>query len=385
MRMTRRAFAAGSLVSLSVSAGSANAGASGEALDGNSSREMPFAEVLQRSEKAFSRATKKGLPGAVVSVAFPSKRPVSIAYGLANADTEEAMQTGMWLRLGSISKLFVGHIALRLSDDGILDLDAPVSTFRDDVPHGDMIAVRRLGNHTSGIYNPIESSDFRAVINRQPDRTISRDEMLAVAWSNAKPASAIGTFSYSNANTSLLADIVEKATKKSISTLIREFFDGESESSIVRFPAGALPQNSSRGYRFGPNPPGVEYGKHFFDATAFSPSWADAAGDLSGRASDVLIAAQKIIQGEGLSQSAKALQRDFISVSDDFDYGFCLARYRGVLGHAGDVPGFSGFVGMRPEDGLSVCILTNLSNFAGGSSPASQMAADIFGDVAKAN
>ncbi|MEO1404904.1 MAG: serine hydrolase domain-containing protein, partial [Pseudomonadota bacterium] len=123
-------------------------------------------DLFSRSEAAFAKASRRGLPGAIIAVQRGEEPAQIRAYGLADVDDALPMQIEMWMRIGSVSKLFVGYIVLKLIDEGVLDLDQPVSDFRNDVPSADKITLLMLGNHTSGLFNPIYSKEFRAKINQ---------------------------------------------------------------------------------------------------------------------------------------------------------------------------------------------------------------------------
>ncbi|MEM9668071.1 MAG: serine hydrolase domain-containing protein [Pseudomonadota bacterium] len=331
-------------------------------------------DPMQRGVVLAVKARQLGLPGAVLAVQEASAPMRIEAVGLADVLTNAPVLTNSWMRLGSVSKLFVGHIVLKLADEGSLGLDDPVSAYRDDVPAGEDIALRMLGNHTSGLYNPIYSPEFRNRINATPSRKISREEMFQVAWENTETPPKIGNFKYSNANTALLADIAERASGVSIEALLERYVIATTGKTGLRFAEDhILPNPSARGYRYGPDGGGVEYGNFFFDATEFSASWADAAGDTYGQAETVLASGLHVLKGSGLSDKMISEQRDFIRVEPGFGYAFCIANYGGVIGHAGDVPGFSSFVGWCPAQDIGIAVLTNLSNFVSGSSPASDI------------
>ncbi|MEM6900117.1 MAG: serine hydrolase domain-containing protein [Pseudomonadota bacterium] len=345
----------------------------------NSSSASLYGDWSLRGRAAFEQTNRLGLPGAIIAVQR-GDAPLEIrAYGVADQASDSPMTADMWMRIGSVSKLFVGHIVLKLADSGALSLDQPVSDFRDDVPNGEKITLQMLGNHTSGLYNPIESREFRERINREPSRRISREEMFEVAWTGTSPDQQIGVFRYSNTNTALLADVAERSTGLPIEALLEELVLNPADVVGLRFAGDhTLPEPFARGYRYGPNGGGVEYGRNFFDATNFSASWADAAGDMQGQIDGVLKAALHVIKAEGVKRSIVARQREFINIRDDFGYGFCLASYNGWLGHAGDVPGFSAFAGWQPDANLGLAILTNLSNFRDKSSPANALRKLIF-------
>jgi CubicO group peptidase (beta-lactamase class C family) len=95
------------------------------------------------------------VPGVVVGILSDGETTVH-AWGTANLDTGEALRTDALFRVASISKVFTATLAMTLVDEGLLDLDAPVSRYLpdlrltpDDVQ--DRVTMRQLLSHGSGI------------------------------------------------------------------------------------------------------------------------------------------------------------------------------------------------------------------------------------------
>ncbi len=329
---------------------------------------------MARARQSFDELAKQGLPGALIGLQLGDRTAELLALGVADVDSGAPMLPEMTMRLGSIAKLFVGTIALQLADEGRIDLDDAVSSYRDDVPGGDEISLRMLGNHTSGLFNPLRDPTFRARVNRTPTRAIPREEVLSVAFSNAPAGPPGQAFHYSNANTLLLADVLERTTNEPLMALLRSRLLVPYGTESIAIPANhVLAPPAPRGYRFGAAAGAIEYGDVFFDATDFSASWAGAAGNLNGTLVDLLRLGRVLAAGETLSEQSRRVQRDFLPVGESFGYGFCLARYGNALGHAGDVPGFSSFLAWHPGRDAVVVVLTNLSNLADKSAPATTL------------
>jgi D-alanyl-D-alanine carboxypeptidase len=106
-----------------------------------------------------------GVPGAVVVAVGPDAR-IEAAAGLANVQTGEALTPGHRFRIGSVTKIFVGTLVLRLVDDGLLDLDG------DAAPFAEGITIRQLLNHTSGL----DDSDTDLVAFFEPYRRDPRTD-----------------------------------------------------------------------------------------------------------------------------------------------------------------------------------------------------------------
>jgi len=81
----------------------------------------------------------------VAVVATGPDERIEPAAGLADVRTGESLTAGHRFRIGSVTKIFVAALVLRLCDDGLLELDG------DAAPFAEGITVRQLLNHTSGL------------------------------------------------------------------------------------------------------------------------------------------------------------------------------------------------------------------------------------------
>ncbi|MEM7253301.1 MAG: serine hydrolase domain-containing protein [Pseudomonadota bacterium] len=322
------------------------------------------------------------MPGAVVGVSAPGMRTVTLSLGTVDVDAAEAPRASDAMRIGSIAKLFTGTVVLQLADEGRLAVDDPVSRYVTGVPHGDKITLRMLGNHTSGLFNSIADRAFRARINRDPSARTSRSEILRTSFSRPVRLPPGQRFTYSNTNTTLLAMVAEKVTGQSIASLITTRILEPLGATGTEPPgAGLAPPPAVRGYRFGERRNAVEYGKVFFDATHFSASWGDAAGDMNSTLDDLMRLARPLVSGRLLTDRGRDELTRFVETGASFRYGFCLSDYDGALGHAGDVPGFSSFVAWLPRRDAVVVVLTNLSNLRDKSSPAQHLARRLIAEL----
>jgi CubicO group peptidase (beta-lactamase class C family) len=112
----------------------------------------------------------------------------------------------------SMSKVVTATAALRLADEGRLDLDAPIATY---VPgyansHGSaQPRVRQLLNHTAGVANPLPLRWVRPAGDAAPD---PRELLTRLLAKHGKPKYEIGGQAhYSNLGYLMLAEIVGSA------------------------------------------------------------------------------------------------------------------------------------------------------------------------------
>lgn len=98
-----------------------------------------------------------GVPGLSVALMEDGALAWSKGYGLADVAERTPMTAATILQVGSVSKAVTAVCVLRLVDEGLLDLDAPVETHltRWRLPPSEFdaggVTVRRLLSHTAGL------------------------------------------------------------------------------------------------------------------------------------------------------------------------------------------------------------------------------------------
>ena len=170
-----------------------------------------------------ANARDHGLPSISASFSVDNFLVWSGAIGLASIEASQPAKVTNLYRAGSVSKAITSLIAVRLIDRGILNLDHPINQYLGNYPNGDEITSRMLGSHTAGIrhyqysFGNWPPNEF--FMNKQFDtveeslRIFKHDDLLF----------APGTgFSYSSYGYSLLSFVMERASGRSFSQLLRE-------------------------------------------------------------------------------------------------------------------------------------------------------------------
>lgn len=117
---------------------------------------------------------------------------ISVARGWANVARKMPMRTTDRFRIASLTKSFTAAIVLQLVGEGKLSLDDTVETHLPGlVPNGEMITVRHLMNHTSGVFDFYSDQSFFKQFVRNRTRTWTPQERVAVATGH-KPLFAPG-------------------------------------------------------------------------------------------------------------------------------------------------------------------------------------------------
>ncbi len=177
-------------------------------------------------QAVLDKYVRRGLPGISVSVKDSLGEWTGTA-GKADIDSNIPMQPCHLARVASITKMCVATLALMLVEEGTLSLDDRLtawlpSAVTDRLPNADRITLLHLLSHKTGLYNFISDDAFYLSIINDPNRTWTGPEILEFVYD--KPAAFYpGTrAAYSNANTVLVSMIIERATGRKHSELLRE-------------------------------------------------------------------------------------------------------------------------------------------------------------------
>ncbi|MGE0556489.1 MAG: serine hydrolase domain-containing protein [Gemmatimonadales bacterium] len=211
-----------------------------------------------------------GLPGAMLRVEAPSLGFVwTRAVGWSDRTRRDSLRVEQPLRIASNTKTYVAAATLRLVETGKLGLDQPIaphllrgsiSALETDSYRPDLITVRMLLQHTSGIADYATTgvgSSAMALYGPFFDRIIAdpthrwtRAEQLALAISAGEPYGKPGeTYHYSDTGYNLLGEIIETVTNKPMHMAVRELL-GFDRLGLTRtwfetldsIPAGSLPR-----------------------------------------------------------------------------------------------------------------------------------------------
>lgn len=150
---------------------------------------------------------------------------------LGKPATGTALHGDEGFRIASITKTYVAATALRLYEDGRLDLQAPIDRYlpaewmqllASDGYKPHEMTVRQLLSHTSGIADAAQAPQFIATIKANPQTRWTREGDLRdlVAWTD--PVGAPGEkFAYSDTGYVLLGAIIERITGQTLAQAVR--------------------------------------------------------------------------------------------------------------------------------------------------------------------
>ena len=308
--------------------------------------------------KAAMQATVEVGASGVSALIDDGDEVTRLAVGSARLDPPVVLRPTDQARVGSITKTAIAVIALQLVGEGTLSLDDTIESWLPGmVPNGGSITIRMLLNHTSGIFNYTDDSDFFASVLAGPYRHWRPREVIAVAVSHP-PVFPPGTsWSYSNTGYILLGLVLQKATDESVADLVQQRVVRPLDLDNTYFANGARFRGS---YAHGYAPPSVT-GDGYQDLSRWSPSWAWAAGALVSNPPDLARFYQALLSGRLLSPALLRTMTTTVSPGPGFAYGlgiFALDTPCGtVWGHDGGIPGYVSFAMNTIEGTRSAIVL----------------------------
>src|SRR5215213_5051247 len=312
------------------------------------------APELQRGLDAVVAA---GVPGAV-AVVRDGDRTISLASGYGNLKAKTPMRLGDRFRVGSVTKTFVATVVLQLAGERKLRLTDTVDRWLPGVvPNGKRITVRRLLDHTSGLFDYGGDEKWLAAAYRDPMRHWTPREIVAVATAH-KPHFAPGAgWSYSNTNYFVLGLIVETATHHSLATELRQRIIGPlhlRDTSLATKPR--IAGQYAHGYFLRP----------FEDVSDGSPSVVWAAGGLVSTAGDLARFYRALLGGRLLAPQLLREMETTVTPAPGFSYGLGLQKLRGPCGtfwgHMGGSPGYSAAALNSKNGRRQIVVLVNATD-----------------------
>ncbi len=335
-------------------------------------RTQPLVELIEK------RRQEMRIPGAVVGVYQRGKTLVQQGFGTTDVKAVQMPDAKTLFRVASVSKLFIGAVALRLAERGVISLDDPISKYCNDVPDGERMTLRMLGNNTAGVRNFISLREVKAEFAAHPQKVWKREELIQLGLRGKPHFTPPGSgWIYSNTNALLLVSALEKATGKTWNTLLGEEVLRPLGLKQTRV-AHDIPAGLARGYQYGDEKGPIAWkgaGTVLHDVTADSPSKWGASGDLVSSLSDLQIFMRALVGKAYLSAESRAEQRKWIKTGYpvDYRYGFAMSAYEDTVGHSGMIPGYQACVAYHEATDSLVIVLANVYSTPNWEEPANYL------------
>jgi len=373
-------------------------GGAAQATDELSSRQIK--EIKQLSAEVLS---EEGLPGLSIAVA---KGDQVWSAGFRRADLEQgvAVDSRSLFRTASISKWMTATAALRLVDEGKLDLDAPVQQYCPQYPQKQWtITSRQLLSHLAGIRHyhgangePRNTEEERRaldeLIKHEESTQYTRYTDIVTTLDTFKGDPLVfqpGThFLYTSLGYRVLACVLEGAAKTSYRVLMRRLvFTPAGMSEITEDDSLAIIPHRVAGYSRGTD--NTLTRAPFRDVSENLP-----AGGHLATAEDLVRFASAFNSGKLVQPRTRDLMMQRPKLLDGTDvpeappyFGMGTGLYYGMgifvgsspngeqlLRHTGRQPGTSTELLLAPQSRIAVAVMTNVSGWNGADALAKKIA-----------
>ncbi|MDM9381378.1 serine hydrolase [Chlorogloeopsis sp. ULAP01] len=294
-----------------------------------------------------------------VLVASAGEVLLSKGYGMANLEHNVPNTPQTKFRLGSITKQFTATAILQLQEQGLLEVHDSISTYLPDYPNGEQITIHHLLNHTSGIPNYTEFSNFEQTKKIK----VTLDDLIARFSSEPLEFTPGKRYQYTNSGYVVLTKIIEILSGKSYADYLQHHIleplgmvnSGCDRQEMI------LPHRAS-GYIF--------TGEIYQNADFVDMSWPSGAGAMYSTIEDLYKWEQGLYTDAVLSEASREMMftpKVTIRAAEDnkgYYHGYggiiCTHYERKLLYHGGGIDGFSTRIARYPDEQVSIIVLTNI-------------------------
>ena len=160
---------------------------------------------------------KARIPGLVLAVTQGGEEPWTFAWGVSDLTTEEPITAGDYVRIGSVTKPVTTVAVLSMVDEGLLDLDTPVTAYLGDnwygkYEHGPNITLRHLMGHTTGFVEYAFDPGFFVLGSARLGVPIAPEEIVRFTTNYGPVAEFETEYNYSTAGHVIAGMIIEAVT-----------------------------------------------------------------------------------------------------------------------------------------------------------------------------
>lgn len=319
--------------------------------------------AAEASELIESMRVEHGVPGLSVSVVVDGEIVFSSGFGLADLEQEVAASRETLYRLASVSKVVTASTAARLATDGRLDLDADVRDYVPLFPEKPfVVTVRQLCGHLGGVrhyrlQDRLQSGPGGSIDTRE---YVSDNDILAIFGDDPLQTKPGAAYSYSTYGFTLVGLAIEGATGKDLMEVVGEEVIGPlGLKSLRQDRPREIVKHRTRFYDVGRNGTLTNSGY-------LNPAYKVAGGGMIATADDIArFGAAHCKPGyldEAMFGEVFTSQETADGKATGTGIGWRTGREDGrrVFQHSGVQQGTRAQLIVWPEEGVSVCVLSNL-------------------------
>ncbi|MCY4399052.1 MAG: serine hydrolase [Gemmatimonadetes bacterium] len=317
------------------------------------------------------------IAGASVAVVYQGEPVAFRGYGWANLQLSVPTPEDAIYEMGSVTKQFTTAALLQAQEEGLVDLDADMSTYLPDFPtQGNRITVRELLDHTSGIRGYTEMEAARPYFVRR----VPRDSLLALVAAHPFDFSTGEHEIYNNSAYYLAGVILEQVTGMTYEEYVEERLFAELGMERSRYCSETeIQEGKVNGYDAGQD--GLRNKGFIVHNVPF------AAGSLCSSARDLATWLGALHGGEVLTDESYAQMIEPGDLNDGTRTRYALGlATNDILGHkalqhGGGIDGFLSQSLYLTEEDLAVVVLVNTTGPPGPAVLAEEIVKLMVGDA----
>ncbi len=313
-------------------------------------------------------------PGGALAIVDDGQVVMSRGYGCASLEYGVPITENTLFNIASVSKQVTAFSMILLEQKGLLSLDDNVQKYIPELPDfGEVITIRHLANHTSGLRN------FQNLLTmagwREGDAMRNEDLLKYIKWQNELNFPVGSEYLYCNTGYNLMATIVERVTGNSFIEWTKEniFMPLGMENTRYRNDMTEVVKNTATSYDGNTGGP-FTVPRPFWDYMGNGNIYT-TVGDMAKWM--INFSTHQIGGGEGFE---KLTQRGVLTNGDTIRYalGIGVGNYRGhdIVQHGGSIGGYRSQLVYFPGLQTGFVILANYS----GAGPGRKIweVADVF-------
>ncbi|MEM6335492.1 MAG: serine hydrolase domain-containing protein [Bacteroidota bacterium] len=286
----------------------------------------------------------RGVPG--LQVAILDERGLAVrAYGVADREQAMPLRADQPMRLASVSKPITTALVARLTEAGLVDLDAEVTAYLPRWPHSG-VTLRRLASHLGGVRSYETVAEYR---NQQAFPSAAA--VLPRFQNDPLVAEPGRRHAYSSYGYTVIHAALEAATGRPYMVLVDSLvaqpagvaFSDAMDASVTYYQPGRAPQ----------------------PAQQVDLSDRTAGGGLYATAEDIARFAEAWFAGRIASEvTVEQFIRPVETAGGEptnYGLGWASRQWQGrpVYGHTGGTTGSSSILAYDPQSGRIVVVLAN--------------------------
>lgn len=334
--------------------------------------------------------------GAVIEIYVPGKWTWNGAAGFAisgltSGQPQTTAITTDKFRVGSITKIMMATCILKLQEQGLLNIEDPISMYlrptfvTDTLMSSGIVKIRHLLNHTSGIANSGNNATCSSTFLANPTNSYLLEESIYCGASLGESFPPESSWEYSNTNYSILAMILQNITGMSWSDYLNQTIITPLGLTNTEIPTVNQIVGSHMGCYWGSS----------IDITIVNASAYKGWADVVSTTSDLVKFLENLKSGTIINSSSLAQMKTIYPGANQYGLGYDHFTSFGIdfWGHFGEVGNTSAlfFVSttspMAPN-GYYICYNYNIQgidDFNGISLPILRYLKDPLGSISTLN